>query len=388
MDAYEHYWTELEQTSTAVLDYNGRSLFNTWNISYNLLQGSSLDASRLLEILGYFNNQDIWFELLRGATDPTPQWYQNVISSRVRFNPLMKKLQDFNFVSCNHDQASYTMHSCILDWIRHRLNHPHDPEMCGLALDCMSNSASDVDRPRFWEADARMEGHAFSIARCLDELEDDELKNQLDDPKSGKSIAQISDILRRRGHFKAAERLFLKVFQSYQRAIDSSQILSTVSLYDSASELYRQGKYDQIVGLVLHTLIECEASPTSIQMITLKIAQDLTNDHHGQKDFVEAMKMPLHVLKWLKKMYGDEHRLTLDTLVSVGNMYANRQYFFEAEQLYSQALTGYEKSVGYKYIGTLDVLHSLGTMYLRQNRVLKAEKLLMEALKGKDELLG
>jgi len=46
-----------------------RSVFATWEISFNTIQDKNPEAAKLLLICGFLNNEDIWEELLkRGMT--------------------------------------------------------------------------------------------------------------------------------------------------------------------------------------------------------------------------------------------------------------------------------------------------------------------------------
>jgi len=42
-----------------------RSVFATWEISFNAIQEKSPNAAKLLLICGFLNNEDIWEELLK-----------------------------------------------------------------------------------------------------------------------------------------------------------------------------------------------------------------------------------------------------------------------------------------------------------------------------------
>jgi hypothetical protein len=49
-------WNDLSQYSDGLLDYEGRTLYSTWNISYQLIQGQDPSAAELLRLMAYFGN--------------------------------------------------------------------------------------------------------------------------------------------------------------------------------------------------------------------------------------------------------------------------------------------------------------------------------------------
>ncbi|KAF7513171.1 hypothetical protein GJ744_010567 [Endocarpon pusillum] len=59
IQTYENSWADLEETAEDLLDYPGRTLYNTWMVSFKLLQAQDKIVARLLQLLAYFDNQDI-----------------------------------------------------------------------------------------------------------------------------------------------------------------------------------------------------------------------------------------------------------------------------------------------------------------------------------------
>lgn len=41
-------------------DYRDRTLFTTWNLTYEILRVDDLEAAQMLRLLAYFDNQDLW----------------------------------------------------------------------------------------------------------------------------------------------------------------------------------------------------------------------------------------------------------------------------------------------------------------------------------------
>jgi hypothetical protein len=62
---YMESWAKLQRTSPGLTSYQDRTLYSTWQVSFdNVKQRNGLSAM-LLYLWAHFDNQDIWFELLQ-----------------------------------------------------------------------------------------------------------------------------------------------------------------------------------------------------------------------------------------------------------------------------------------------------------------------------------
>jgi hypothetical protein len=61
---YRASWLRLQQTSPEVSTYEDRQLYSTWQLSLDHIKQQSELSAKLLELWAYFDNQDLWFELL------------------------------------------------------------------------------------------------------------------------------------------------------------------------------------------------------------------------------------------------------------------------------------------------------------------------------------
>jgi hypothetical protein len=62
---YKQSWLRLQQKTPQLLSYEDRALYSTWNISLDHVEQQSELATKLLQLWAYFDNQDIWLELLQ-----------------------------------------------------------------------------------------------------------------------------------------------------------------------------------------------------------------------------------------------------------------------------------------------------------------------------------
>ena len=83
---YNMSWLELQQTSPKLLSYEDQTLYSTWNLSYLHIRKEDEAAAELLKLWAYFDNQDIWFDLLEAGKEHVfPAWFLRITRSRFGF---------------------------------------------------------------------------------------------------------------------------------------------------------------------------------------------------------------------------------------------------------------------------------------------------------------
>ena len=76
LQLYESKWNVTGHRARPLREYRDRTLYTTWNISFTRVEQEDPEAAQLLKLLAYFDNQNVWFELLRaGSGDSTPSWF-------------------------------------------------------------------------------------------------------------------------------------------------------------------------------------------------------------------------------------------------------------------------------------------------------------------------
>ena len=90
---YEKRWNISRRRPLQLQEYQERTLYTTWDLSYSRLEKEDPDAAELLKLLANFDNQKLWFELFHaGLTDSSPEWLHEVIAYDVNFNDVIAVL--------------------------------------------------------------------------------------------------------------------------------------------------------------------------------------------------------------------------------------------------------------------------------------------------------
>jgi tetratricopeptide (TPR) repeat protein len=316
---YEKRWDINPRRPLELHEYRGRTLYNTWDLSYARLKNDDPDAARLLELLAYFDNQHIWHDLLRtGINDHSPEWLLNVVVDLVDFENAMGTLVDYCFVEVHSSTLTYSMHACVHDWTFGGLNKVIDTQSYWYAVDCIVNSINEED----WDflghlRYARLAPHAARLAhdRFLQgDLFENALHNWI------YKIEYIAQLLSKQVQLVAAGVLLERALAGKEKALgrDHASILNTVN---NLGLLYRdQGNLD------------------------------------------EAEQMYIRALAGKEKALGRDHTSTLNTVNNLGLLYRAQGKLDEAEQMVIRALAGYEKALGPDHTSTLDTVNNLGIL--------------------------
>jgi hypothetical protein len=70
---YKGLWTKLLMMSPELSSYD-RTLYSTWQVSFDHVKQRNELSAKLLRLWAYFDNQDIWFVLLRNGDSEDPGW--------------------------------------------------------------------------------------------------------------------------------------------------------------------------------------------------------------------------------------------------------------------------------------------------------------------------
>src|ERR1051326_5355311 len=60
---YKASWSKLLQTSPRLSSYEDRSLYTTWQITFDRIKQHNGASAKLLKLWAYFGREDVWFEL-------------------------------------------------------------------------------------------------------------------------------------------------------------------------------------------------------------------------------------------------------------------------------------------------------------------------------------
>ncbi|THV53236.1 hypothetical protein BGAL_0056g00340 [Botrytis galanthina] len=345
LQLYKTSWLQLQKTSPLLDSYIDRTLYTTWQITFDRIQQQNPASASLLKLWGYFHREDLWFDLLRHANFVDDEWIRKLTEDELNFNEAVTLLCTFGLVNPDKSPQQqtgarvYSVHSCVHSWIVFVLNKEWDKSLARLVLTCIASEVPNKNEKYWWLLQRRLLQHATQQDSLIEDTKID------------------------------IDGLYWEFHKFGNLYFDQGKLVEAEVMYLQALE----GK-EKALGL----------NHTS----TLDTVHKLGNLYRNQDKRVEAGVMYLRALEGKEKALGLNHTSTLDTVHKLGNLYRNQGKRVEAEKMYLRALEGKEKALGLNHTSTLDTVHKLGNLYSSQGKLAKAEKMYLRALEGYENALG
>src|ERR1700735_465845 len=162
-------WAKLLKTSPELASYEDRTLYSTWQLSFDHIKQQNEFSAKLLRLWAYFDNQDIWYELLRHGDSEDPEWIHELTKDELIFNEAVRVLSDHGLVEVYMssqalvESEGYGIHSCVHSWVVNVLNQEWDSDLAKLALKFVGSHVPGRESTGWWLTERRLLQHA---ARC------------------------------------------------------------------------------------------------------------------------------------------------------------------------------------------------------------------------------
>ncbi|KAJ6118982.1 hypothetical protein N7471_013602 [Penicillium samsonianum] len=384
---YEKRWNIDPRRPTKLNEYEERTLYTTWDISYARLEKEDPDAAKILKLLAYFDNQSFWYELFHaGLTDSSPEWLHEVITDDVNFNGVMGILAEFYFLDTQQTSGSWSMHNCVHDWTLAVLNKDIDANHYWYVFDCISASVKDDNADDFANLSySRLAAHATRLVQerlCTNDVIFNLTPHRLD------QASLIAKLLRNQVLLLAAEQMYQRALAGKEKALGPDHT-STLDTVHNLGILYRdQDKLDQAEQMYQQALAGKEKALGPDHTSTLDTVHSLGILYRDQDKLDQAEQIYQRALAGYEKALGPDHTSTLDTVTCLGILYRDQGKLDQAEQMYQRALAGREKALGPDHTSTFETVNNLGVLYRDQGKLEQAEQMYQRALAGREKALG
>ncbi|KAH8587976.1 hypothetical protein B0O99DRAFT_693925 [Bisporella sp. PMI_857] len=384
---YKQSWKQLQKSSPKLDSYEDRTLYSTWQISFDYVKQQNSLSAKLLCFWAYFDSQDLWLELLQHSDLNDPDWVRQLANDEVSFHQVVRVLSNHGFVEADMssqelvESRGYSMHGCVHSWTVHVLNQAWDYDLSKLATKFVGAHVPGEQNKRPWLTQRRLLQHA---TRCSYMFSNGLIKEDDMAPICHNLGILYAD----QGKLVEAEQMFQRALRGEKKAW-SPEHTSTLSTVHNLGILYKnQGGLIKAEQMYQRALQGYENAWGPEYTLTLDTVNNLGNLYADQGKLVKAEQMYQRALRGKENAWGPEHTSTLDTVNNFGILYKNQGKLVEAEQMYQRALRGYEKAWGPEHTSTLDTVHNLGILYADQGKLVKAEQMYQRALRGKRKAWG
>ncbi|KAG4427572.1 hypothetical protein IFR05_016945, partial [Cadophora sp. M221] len=388
---YKKSWARLKETSPQLSSYEDRTLYSTWQISFdNIKQRNPLSAD-LLRLWAYFDNQDLWFQLLRHSDSDDPHWIRELTKDDLSFDNAIRVLSNHGLVEVANssqestDSTGYSIHGCVHSWTIHALNQEWDYNQARLAVKFVGAHIPIEKDGQPWLIQRRLLQHAARCSHMI--LNSLVVGDGLEDEYHNLGLLYADQ-----GKLVEAEQMYQRALQGYEKAWGPDHT-STLSMVNNLGVLYKnQGKLVEAEQMYQRALQGYEKAWGPDYTSMLNTVNNLAALYADQGKLVEAEQMYQRALQGKEKAWGPEHTSTLDTVNNLGNLYADQGKLDGAERMYQRALQGYQKAIGpdniITHIPALNTICGFGYLFELQADITKAKTMFAKALCGYEQVFG
>jgi tetratricopeptide (TPR) repeat protein len=378
---------KLQRTSPHLNSYENRSLYTTWQITFDRIEQQNAASAKLFKLWAYFNRQDLWFELLRHTNSADDEWIQKLTEDELNFNEAVTLLCSFGLVNADRSLqqqfgfGGYSVHSCVHSWTVFVLNNKWDKGLARLALTCVASEVPSTDEKDWWLLQRRLLQH---VTRQDLFIADD----KVDIDGLDWAFHNLGNLYKDQGKLAEAEKMYIRALQGKEEVLGPDHT-STLDTVNNLGTLYKkQSKLAEAEKMYIRALQGNEEALGPDHTSTLLTVNNLGTLYKNQGKLAEAEKMYIRALQGNEEALGPDHTSTLDTVNNLGILYADQGKLAEAEKMYIRALQGCEEALGPDHTSTLDTVNNLGILYADQGKLAEAEKMYIRALQGCEEALG
>ncbi|OCL02321.1 tetratricopeptide repeat domain-containing protein, partial [Glonium stellatum] len=238
---YNESWLRLQQKSPQILSYEDRALYSTWELSLVHVKQQSPLAAKLLQLWAYFDNQDIWLELLQECRQG-PEWLLELTQDQLSFDEAIRVLCDHALAEADvasgidsMESRGYSMHSCVHSWTVHVLNDGWDHRMARLALNCIGSHVPDRERAKYWIIEQRLLRHA---KRWLESI--DHGFTNLDDVLMFNMVHNLGFLYADLGRLNEAEKMYQHHILTLDTVNNLGNLYVDLGRLDEAKKMYQR----------------------------------------------------------------------------------------------------------------------------------------------------
>lgn len=338
LEEYKRNWVKNDAEN--LFEYGDRTLFTTWNMSFEKIKNQDASAAELLRISAFFSNENIDYTLLAArAVDVWPK-LADALRTKATFDSSMAKLRDYSLIETTH--RGYRLHPCVHDWTLSNLNQSIEESDVWSALNC--TVAASETGTSYWATDfdqylLRLSSHATRLTQPL--LYDILAHSELDQQRCA-CLAGLSNLLHHAGRTREALPLVSR----------------------------------SLLWLKKHLGEEHETFLYTCNMVGL-LQKDLSN-------FSQAENLLKNAVYGRARVLGPYDMRTLDPVHNMGILYQQFRRFEEAEQMYLWSLSGCEESYGPEDVNTFWAMMALAELYMAKGEDDNAAEQFRRALEGFD----
>jgi tetratricopeptide (TPR) repeat protein len=284
---YKESWAKLQESSPELASYEDRTLYSTWQVSFDHVKQRNGLSAKLLCLWAYFDNQDLWFELLRHGDSKDPDWIRELAKDELSFHNAVRVLSGHGLVEVDTssqeliESRGYSIHGCVHSWTIHVLNQEWDYDLARVAVKFVGSHVPGEEAIQPWLTQRRLLQHA---ARCSYIL----LNGLVTDDSMAWIYHNLGDLYRDQCKLAEAEQMYQQALQGSEKALGTEHT-STLDTVHNLGHLYAdQGKLAEADQMYLRALQGREKALGAEHTSTLQTVNNLGALYHEQGKLAKA----------------------------------------------------------------------------------------------------
>lgn len=403
------------------LTYANGSTMATLQISYDAVKTRNPSAFKLLTVLGFLDNSDVWWELFHlawkckagfaeseselaspevvseqtgqslGSENKTDGWLTNLAKDESLFNNAISTLREFYLVRRNEFSDSFSIHPVVHQWLRQRLDIGSWHSNLNAAISLLGRAVPYAHFEEPWILQRRLAVHVECCLKLLEQAKPEEI----DSPDGFQGLAVL---MFDQSYFERAERLYRRAGECWERRRGFDYWQTRRAYHDMGLAYRTLGKYDEAEALWKRLLDACmrtegsTLTPTSCRLLW-DLGQLFTiTRRYGEAEinFKRALAGREDLLRSAPEGPSTlDHELYLaDTYRHYGILKQAEGKLEEAESLCRRSLVIFQKILGPHHTWTLLATADLGNISRARGLHEHAEMLLKSVLVSMEEHLG
>lgn len=342
-------------------------------ITLEEVEARHYEAYQLLEILAFFDNRHVCYEIFRAARSAPPTIIRETVSSHAAFDNALAPLQRFGIVEVTN--WYYHVQPQIHSWVLRRCMKSSPTQALSFskyASRCIVDAFESTNRTFTWYQCLIHHAEHLTALKIFDFW----LNNSLEDEIFA-CIEGLARVLTGFGRDHRVEQMFQKILGHQQKRLGLAHPATCKTMWQLGRQHADRKEYMQADALLNSALAGFEQVPGYEEYVTWSLI-DLAKVYRHQRIFVESEKMlrlARHGLFNVAERFRNP-RQVLEINVELGKLYREQGRLEEAERMLRQAVSYAEE----RNLGTSRCKVQLGSLHLEQGKLLFAETCLEQAL--------
>jgi tetratricopeptide (TPR) repeat protein len=233
---YKQSWVQLHKSSPELDSYEDRTLYSTWQISFDHVKQQNDLSAKLLCFWAYFDSQDLWLELLQHSDSIDPDWVRELTKNEVSFHQAVRVLTSYGLVEVDTPSQDliksrdYSIHGCVYSWTINILNQAWDHRFARLTMKFIGSHVPEKQSFRPWLTQRRLLQYAIRCSYMV-------LNSLVPDNDVVLECHRLGLLYADQGKLVEAEQMFQRALQGKEKAWGPEH-MSTLSTFNNLGILY------------------------------------------------------------------------------------------------------------------------------------------------------